>query len=104
MAADLLAFRTFLCFDRFLGHGLHRLALVQQIETSLDALECLDALTLELHEDACRICVRATTDLFGFGTTLGDDLLGALLGGARQLALLDEERGLFRGPPEDPLG
>ena len=35
---------------------------------------------------------------------LGDDLLRPDLGGTRQLALLDEERGLLLGACQDPLG
>ena len=40
----------------------------------------------------------------GLCPRLVDDLRGALLRGARQLALLDEERGLLLGAGEDALG
>src|SRR5262245_1862222 len=80
-----------------------RVSLVEQRQSASNALERLDALALELDQDARRVGVGATADLLGVRLALVDDLLAADLGGTRQLALLDEERGLLLSAGEDAL-
>src|ERR687895_837872 len=81
-----------------------RVTLVEQRDSSFDALQRLDALAFELDQDAGCVLVCTAPDLFGLAVSLGHDLLAALLGRARQLALLDQERRLLLGARDDPVG
>ena len=80
------------------------LPLIEERQTALDALKCLDALAFESDEHALRIVIRAATDLIRLAMTLADDLRRLDLCGLGQLALLDEECGLLLGAGEDALG
>src|SRR3954454_5029480 len=82
---------------------LGRVSLVQQRQAASNALECLDALALELDQDAGGVGVCAAADLLGVALPFFHDLRTSDLGGTRQLALLDEERGLLLGAGEDAL-
>src|SRR6188768_4314921 len=78
-------------------------ALVEQRQPALDALQRLDAFALETDEHALRIVVGTTTDLVRLAVPFRDDLGRLDLSGLGELALLDEERGLLLGAREDPL-
>src|SRR3970040_1226850 len=56
-----------------------------------------------LHRDARAVSLRPAADLIGLGVRLVHDLLTALLGGAQQLPLLDEERRLLLGSRDDAV-
>src|SRR5688572_6157389 len=77
---------------------------VEQRKAALDALEGADALAFELDQHALRVLVRAAPDLVCLTLAVGDDLRGANLSGAGELALLDEESGLLLGASQDALG
>jgi hypothetical protein len=81
-----------------------RIALIEGGEAASDALEGLDALPLELDQDARGIGVRTLADVLGLRLTRLDDLARSKLSGARQLPLLDEEGGLLLRSREDALG
>jgi hypothetical protein len=48
---------------------------IEQGKTTLDALERLDALPLEMDQHALSVLVGAAPDLVGVAFALGDDLL-----------------------------
>ena len=80
------------------------IALVEGAQAAPDALERLDALALELDEDARGVVVGARRISSASRAPSAMISCRALLGGARQLALLDEEGGLLLGAREDALG
>src|SRR6476661_5996253 len=68
-----------------------RVSLVEQRQAASNALERLDALALELDQDAGSVGVGAAADLLAVRLAFLDDLRTSDFGGTRQLALLDEE-------------
>ena len=80
------------------------MTLVEQCQPALDALECLDALPLQVDQDALGVLVGTAADLLRLALAVADDLARALLGGTRQLALLDQVGRLLLGAGSDPLG
>ena len=79
-------------------------ALVEEGDAILDALERLDDVTLEAYEDTDRVLVRPAPDVVGVAVRGGQDLPALALGGLGQAPFVDEEGGLFLGLGHDPLG
>src|SRR6187200_1408459 len=79
------------------------MTIVEQGKPALDALECLDALALEMDEHALGVLICAAPDLVGVVLAGRDDLLRSDLGGTSQFTLFDQKRGLLLRAGEDAL-
>jgi hypothetical protein len=75
--------------------------LVEHVDAALDARQRLDALALETDQDAGGVLVGSTAHLGRLGRRGVDDLGGALLRGAHELTILEQERGLLLGSADD---
>src|SRR6185503_13812326 len=85
-------------------HAVTRLVtIVKQGKPALDALECLDALALEMDEHALGVLIGAAPNFVGVVIAGRDDLRRTDLGSTGQLTLLDQERGLLLRAGEDAL-
>ena len=75
--------------------GRRTVALVEHVDAALDAGQRLDALALEPDQHAGGVLVGAATDLARLALGLLEDLAGALLRRADQLAFLEHLRCLL---------
>jgi hypothetical protein len=75
--------------------------LVEHVDAALDARQRLDALALEADQDASGVLVGSAPHLGRLGRRGVDDLGGALLRGAHELTILEQERGLLLGSADD---
>jgi hypothetical protein len=86
------------------GFHRHDPSLLQQLEAALDGVQSPHHVGFEANQDLGRVLVGAAPDLGGLHLSLADDLLAQLFGLPRELAFLDEIRGLFLGPRQNLLG